>query len=114
MTKGLTVNDLAVVVGENHRAFVAAGGRRIGGAELKTQGRVKIDQDEWLILDSDPEYPGQDTYDIAPDRYNTYAKCFEWIAHLSRKTWMTPDMMWDMVVLMADRLEGIKAKSPDA
>lgn len=58
-------------------------------------GKVIIDKDYWIIIS--PER-GQ-TYDIAPHTMDTERKCFDWLAHLSKKGFITPQMMYDLVIL---------------
>jgi hypothetical protein len=72
---------------------------------------MKIDADGWLIL-TPPDYAG--SYDIEPGRIDTFAECFEWAFHLSDKTWMTPEILTDLVILLGENLERIKAEWPHA
>ncbi len=89
--------------------------------DLKT-GRVVLDADGWLRInpqdpDEDPEHarlwrrfvdgeeePGTglwlDSYDVEPDRFDTAAKAWGWIRHLSDKVRMTPEMLRDVVVCL--------------
>src|ERR1022692_66858 len=48
---------------------------------------MKIDGDGWLILTPPVYAESGSSYDIAPDRIDTFAKGFEWFLHLSEKTW---------------------------
>lgn len=75
---------------------------------------MKIDKDGWLILTPPVYAESGSSYDIAPDRIDTFAKCFEWCFHLSKKTWMTSGMAKDLVTLLGEHLRRIKAEWPHA
>jgi len=63
---------------------------------LKSQ-RVWLDMDHTLCIEA---YGAEDHYWIEKSRYKTAAQRWEWAMHLLEKTWFTPPLLWDLLVIM--------------
>lgn len=77
----------------------------VGDAIVFTRpGETRVKNDGGAIVFSHPGWLMD--YWISLDRVDNAAKIFSWIVHLSRKDWMTPDLLCEFtaVALAAARL----------
>lgn len=81
---------------ESLAEFLELNGEHYKLHHLKSQ-RVWLDMSRTLCIEVDG---AEDHYWIEKSRYKTAAQRWEWAQHLLEKTWFTPPLLWDMLVIM--------------